>query len=87
MRPRIMEIRKKVVEAISKECGVDLVDATKVPEKDLSGYDAIGFASGIYASKFHQSVLNFASVNLPEDKKIFISALMAQKDLINPLKR
>lgn len=62
---------KKVVEAISKECGVDLVDATKVPEKDLSGYDAIGFASGIYASKFHQSVLNFASVNLPEDKKIF----------------
>ena len=24
---------KKVVEAISKECGVDLVDATKVPEK------------------------------------------------------
>ena len=46
---------KKVVEAISKECGVDLVDATKVPEKDLSGYDAIGFAS----------------VNLPENKKIF----------------
>lgn len=50
---------KKVVEAISKECGVDLVDATKVPEKDLSGYDAIGFASGIYASKISSVCTEF----------------------------
>jgi flavodoxin len=62
---------KKVVEAIAKECEVELIDATQVKEKDLSGYDAIGFASGIYYSKFHQAVLNFASVNLPNDKKVF----------------
>jgi flavodoxin len=62
---------KKVVEAIAKECNVELIDATQVREKDLRGYDAIGFASGIYYSKFHQSVLNFASVNLPQDKKVF----------------
>jgi flavodoxin len=62
---------KKVVEAIAKECNVELIDATQVREKDLRGYDAVGFASGIYYSKFHQSVLNFASVNLPQDKKVF----------------
>jgi flavodoxin len=62
---------KKVVEAIAKECNVELIDATQVKEKDLRGYDAVGFASGIYYSKFHQSVLNFASVNLPQDKKVF----------------
>jgi flavodoxin len=62
---------KKVVEAIAKECEVELIDATQVKEKDLSGYDAVGFASGIYYSKFHQSVLNFAAVNLYENAKVF----------------
>ncbi len=62
---------KKVVEAIAKEFDVELVDATQVKEKDLSGYDLIGFASGIYAAQFHQQIKNFAQVNLPQDKKIF----------------
>lgn len=62
---------RKVVDAIAEEYGVEVVDATKVKEKDLSDYDAIGFASGIYYGKFHQSVLNFAAVNLPAGKKVF----------------
>jgi flavodoxin len=62
---------KKVVEAIARECEVELIDATQIKEKDLSGYDAVGFASGIYYSKFHQSVLSFATINLPENKKVF----------------
>lgn len=62
---------KKIVDAIAKECEVELIDATRVMEKDLRKYDAIGFASGIYYSKFHQSVLNFASVNLPMEKNVF----------------
>jgi flavodoxin len=33
---------KKVVEAIAKECEVELIDATQVKEKDLSGYEAVG---------------------------------------------
>ena len=32
----------------------------------------IGFASGIYFSKFHQSMLKFAEKNLPDDKKVFL---------------
>ena len=43
---------QKVVEAIAKECDVELVDATKVHEKDLREYDLIGFASGIFFTKF-----------------------------------
>ena len=62
---------KKVVEAIAKEFDVELVDATQVQEKDLSGYDLIGFASGIYAAQFHQQIKNFAAKNLPNNKKIF----------------
>ena len=62
---------RKVVDAIAAECGVEVLDATKVHEKDLSGYDLIGFASGIYAAKFHQSIMDFAKVNLPHNKKIF----------------
>ncbi|SCY14366.1 flavodoxin family protein [Butyrivibrio sp. INlla14] len=62
---------KKVVEAIAKEFDAELVDATQVHEKDLSGYYLIGFASGIYAAQFHQQIKNFAHVNLPQNKKIF----------------
>ena len=41
-------------------------------QKELSGYDVIGFASGIYYGKFHRAVLDFASANLPKDKKVFL---------------
>ena len=63
---------RKIVEKIARNNDVDLIDATQVKEKDLSEYDRIGFASGIYYGKFHQAVLNFASVNLPEYKEVFL---------------
>lgn len=62
---------KKVVDAIAKEFEVDLIDVTATTQKDLSEYDLIGFASGIYAAQFHAQVKNFAQANLPKDKKIF----------------
>ena len=65
---------RKVVEAIEKECGVDTVDSTKVREKDLKEYDLIGFASGIFFTKFSEQVLNFARVNLPREKEVFFIA-------------
>ncbi len=65
---------RKVVEAIEKECGVEIVDATKVREKDLKEYDLIGFASGIFFTKFSEQVLNFARVNLPREKEVFFIA-------------
>ena len=72
---------KKVVDAISKECDVELVDATRVHEKDLREYDLIGFASGIFFTKFSDQVLNFARVNLPVNKNVFFIATAG-----NPMK-
>lgn len=76
----------KLVDAIAKEYEVEVVDATKVTEKDLHSYDLIGFASGIYGFNFHQSILNFASVNLPANKKVFlISTSAMNKDFSKSL--
>ena len=63
---------RKIVKSIAEECQVDLIDAVKQSDADLSSYDMIGFASGIYFSKFHQSILKFAEKNLPDDKKVFL---------------
>ena len=65
---------KKVVDAIANETGVEVIDATQVHEKNLSEYDLIGFASGIFFTKFSEQVLNFARVNLVKDKKVFFIA-------------
>ena len=42
----------------------------KGPKKRTEEYDLIGFASGVYGGKFHQSVLKFASVNLTDNKMV-----------------
>ena len=65
---------KKVVDAIAGECEVELVDATKEHEKDLSEYDLIGFASGIFYSKFSEQVLKMARECLPDGKDVFFIA-------------
>ncbi len=44
---------KKLLDAIkAADPSVELVDVTSQPTTDLSGYDRIGFASGIYFSAF-----------------------------------
>ncbi len=63
---------KKLLDAIVR-LGEDvtLIEAESDGITDLSGYDLIGFASGIYYQKFHETVLQFAQRNLPQDKKVF----------------
>ena len=51
---------EKLVKSIAEECQVDLIDAVKQQNADMNSYDMIGFASGIFFSKFHQSILGFA---------------------------
>ena len=65
---------KKLVEAVAQGRDVTLIDALAVKTADLSGYELIGFASGIYFGKFHQSVVEFAKNNLPQGKKVFFLA-------------
>ena len=62
---------RKLVEAVAQGRDVTLIDALTAKSTDLSGYDLIGFASGIYFGKFHQSVVEFAKNNLPDGKKVF----------------
>lgn len=65
------ENTKKLLNAISGKYEVTLIDATETKEFDLVDYDMVGFASGIYYSKFHKSVLEFAERNLPKNKDVF----------------
>lgn len=61
----------KVLEAMARGNDIDLIDVTARTAVHLEEYDCIGFASGIYYSKFHKSVLRFAEEHLPEGKKVF----------------
>ena len=38
---------EKIAKSIAEGCQVDLIDAVKQPDANLSSYDMIGFASGI----------------------------------------
>ena len=62
---------RKLADAIREAYGVTLIDATQQKQADLSGYDLIGFASGIDFGAFYQPVLDFLRENLPERKEVF----------------
>lgn len=62
---------KKLVDAIDSKFDVTLIDATKTNSADLTDFDCIGFASGIYFSSFAKQVLSFAEKNLPNNKNVF----------------
>ena len=62
---------KKLLDAIAAGNEVALIDVTEQPQADLSGYDRIGLASGIYYNSFAKQLLAFAQEYLPEKKDIF----------------
>ena len=62
---------KKLLDAIAQENDVTLFDVTKNPPDDLSAYDRIGFASGIYYSGFQKSLLEYAQAHMPQNKQTF----------------
>ncbi len=62
---------KALLDTIAKKHDVTLIDITKNPTPDVSDFDRIGFASGIYYSKFHKFLLKFAETSLPENKETF----------------
>ena len=62
---------KKLLDAIAAECEVALIDVTAQPSADLSDYDRIGLASGIYYSSFARQLLDFTQDHLPENRDVF----------------
>ena len=63
---------KKLLDAIVERHDAVLIDAVENPDAELSGYELIGFASGIYYSAFHRSVVQMAEKRLPEGAKVFL---------------
>ena len=63
---------KKLLDAIAAEdASVALIDVTERPDADLSSYDRIGLASGVYFSAFAKQITAFAEARLPENKDVF----------------
>lgn len=62
---------KKVLDALAAHFPLTLIDASAASHAPLEEYDRIGFASGIYYSKFHKSVLEYAQSELPKGKPVF----------------
>ena len=62
---------KKLLDAIAAKHDVDLIDVTKQPPEDLSGYDRIGLASGVYDTSFAKPLLAYARERLPEGTPVF----------------
>ena len=62
---------KKLLDAIAVKNAVMLIDVTDQSDADLSSFDRIGFASGIYFSSFAKQLLAFADAHLPESKDVF----------------
>ena len=56
---------KKLVDAIgSADPSLTLIDVTEQPDAELSSYDRIGIASGIYFTSFAKQVLAFVIVSV-----------------------
>ncbi len=62
---------EKLVKAIAADEEVTLIDVTSSPKADLSAFDRIGLASGIYYGSFARKIINFVSDNLPENREVF----------------
>ncbi|MBO4355496.1 MAG: flavodoxin, partial [Clostridia bacterium] len=63
---------KKLLDAIAAEDRtVVLIDVIEQPDVDLSNFDRIGLASGIYFSSFAKQVITFAEKRLPEKREVF----------------
>lgn len=70
---------RKLAEAIARKYDADLIDAMLQHRADLSGYEYIGFASGIAFGKFNEAVEQFLKENLPENKQVFFLYTCAKK--------
>lgn len=58
---------KKLIDAVTTS-DTTLIDVTKTDTADLTPYDLIIFASGIYFSQFEKRVMAFMEKNLPAGK-------------------
>lgn len=71
---------RKLIDAIKNAYPeIKVIDVTENKVAELSKYDAIGVASGIYASKFDSDLMEYLRDKLPSDKKVFAIYTYAMK--------
>lgn len=63
---------KKLLNSVAKRESMMLIDAKDALRTDLSQYDTIGFASGIYFWNFDKTIPECAEKVLTKDKKVFL---------------
>lgn len=79
---------KKLLDAIKELGDIKLINVVERKEVDLSDYDIIGFASGIYYGKFSEEAIEFAKKNLPSKKPVFlINTYGFKRDYTKEMKR
>ncbi len=63
----------KIVEAIKDALSADTFDILKDSDIDISSYDCIGFASGVYFQQMHKSVLKMIEdTDFKSNQKVFL---------------
>lgn len=62
---------KTVLDALVLNNEITLIDILLDQTPNLSQYDIIGFASGIYFSKFSDSIIKYVEKYLPDGKNVF----------------
>lgn len=64
---------QKIAETIAKTVKADLKELNEIDPSKIAKYDQIGFGSGIYDGKFHQSILELID-KLPnlKGKRVFV---------------
>lgn len=71
---------KKIAKAIARVLKADLVKVEKAKPMLLKNYDVVGFGSGIYMWKHHQSLLDFVKkIPKQNNKKAFIFSTRGAK--------
>ncbi len=64
---------KMIVEKMAESISADLVDIIQNQHPDISSYDRIGFASGIYFHSMHKSIQEFVrNVTFKKHQKVFL---------------
>lgn len=64
---------KKVVEQLAGIGDTTIVDITREKAPDISSYDVVGFASGVYFHSFHEAVKKFIQdSSVLSGKKVFL---------------
>ncbi len=66
---------KKVAQAMAEELEAILFDLTEEKNPDLSGYELVGFASGVFYHGLHETMKSYLeNLSLPQGQKFFLAA-------------